>query len=84
MNLPPKGNTLTGIPWHGGLEVTTMLLELTIILGAVAFVSGILGFGAIAAGAGAIAGYLLVLLLTGWETGWPSQPHMSSHFRSTL
>jgi hypothetical protein len=58
-----------------------MLMQLTIVLMAVAFMSGILGFGAIAAGAGAIAGYLMILLVTEFETGWPSQPHMSSRFR---
>ena len=61
-----------------------MLLELTFVAGAVAFVSAILGFGGVAAGAAAMAGYLLIVLLTGWETGWASQPHMSSHFRGGL
>jgi uncharacterized membrane protein YtjA (UPF0391 family) len=61
-----------------------MLLELTIFFGVLAFVAGILGIGSVAAVAAAIAGYLLIVLLMDLTTGWPSQPHMSRHFRSGL
>ena len=61
-----------------------MLTELTVIAVAFAFIAAVLGFGTLAVGIGAIAGYLLILFLVEMMTGWPSQPHISHHWRNGL